>query len=39
MQGALDQLGAHVEAGQLEPFVRPGVCAAHLERVEAPASA
>ena len=30
MQGALDELGAHVEASELEPFVRPGVCAAHL---------
>ena len=31
MQGALDELGAHVEAG-LEPFARPGLCAAHLAR-------
>jgi len=38
MQGALEELGAHVEADQLEPFVRPGVCAAHLERVEAPSA-
>ena len=30
MQGALDELGAHVEASELEPFVRPGVCTAHL---------
>ncbi len=30
MQGALAELGAHVEADELEPFVRPGVCAAHL---------
>jgi predicted ArsR family transcriptional regulator len=30
MQGALAELGAHVEADGLEPFVRPGVCAAHL---------
>jgi predicted ArsR family transcriptional regulator len=30
MQGALAELGAHVEASELEPFVRPGVCAAHL---------
>jgi predicted ArsR family transcriptional regulator len=34
MQGALAELGAHVEADELEPFVRPGVCSAHLERVE-----
>jgi predicted ArsR family transcriptional regulator len=33
MQGALEQLGAHLEADRLEPFVQPGVCAAHLERV------
>jgi predicted ArsR family transcriptional regulator len=33
MQGALAERGAHVEAEHLEPFVRPGVCAAHLERV------
>lgn len=33
MQGALAARGAHVEAEHLEPFVRPGVCAAHLERV------
>lgn len=32
LQGALRELGAHVQAGPLEPFVRPGVCAAHLER-------
>jgi predicted ArsR family transcriptional regulator len=30
MRGALAELGAHVEADELEPFVRPGVCAAHL---------
>jgi predicted ArsR family transcriptional regulator len=30
MQGALTELGAHVEANELQPFVRPGVCAAHL---------
>jgi predicted ArsR family transcriptional regulator len=30
MQGALAELGAHVEADGLEPFVRPGVCAAHI---------
>ena len=34
MQGALAELGAHVEADDLEPFVRPGVCAAHLGPVE-----
>jgi len=39
MQGALQGLGAHVEAGELEPFVQPGVCAAHLEHVEAPDAA
>ena len=33
MQGALSELGAHVEADRLTPFVRPGVCAAHLEEV------
>lgn len=33
MQGALDELGAHVEADSLEPFVRPGVCAARLQDV------
>jgi predicted ArsR family transcriptional regulator len=37
MQGALAELGAHVEADDLEPFVRPGVCAAHLG--QAPANA
>jgi predicted ArsR family transcriptional regulator len=31
MQGALAELGAHVEADRLQPYVRPGVCAAHLE--------
>ena len=31
MQGALAELGAGVEADELEPFVRPGVCAAHLQ--------
>jgi len=34
MQGALAELGAHVEADDLEPFVRPGVCAAHLGPIE-----
>jgi predicted ArsR family transcriptional regulator len=34
MQGALAELGAQVEADDLEPFVRPGVCAAHLGPVE-----
>jgi predicted ArsR family transcriptional regulator len=33
MQGALAELGARVEADRLLPFVRPGVCAAHLEEV------
>lgn len=37
MQGALQGLGAHLEADELEPFVRPGVCAAHLEQVDASA--
>ena len=31
IQGALAELGSHVEADELQPFVRPGVCAAHLE--------
>lgn len=31
LQGALAELGAHVEAERLQPFIRPGVCAAHLE--------
>ncbi len=35
MQGALAELGAHVEADRLVPFVRPGICAAHLEEVPA----
>jgi predicted ArsR family transcriptional regulator len=35
IQGALDELGAHVEADDLQPFVQPGVCAAHLETVDA----
>jgi len=35
LQGALEELGAHVEAERLQPFVRPGVCAAHLERTAA----
>lgn len=30
IQGALDELGAHARADRLVPFVRPGVCAAHL---------
>ncbi len=38
MQGALDELGAHVEASELEPFVRPGVCTAHLGARNAPHS-
>jgi predicted ArsR family transcriptional regulator len=33
IQGALVELGAHVEADDLQPFARPGVCAAHLEEV------
>jgi len=33
MQGALVELGAHVEADRLEPLVRPGVCSAHLGAV------
>jgi predicted ArsR family transcriptional regulator len=35
IQGALSELGANVEADELQPFVRPGVCAAHLEEVAA----
>lgn len=35
MQGALAKLGAGVEADSLEPFAAPGVCVAHLERVDA----
>lgn len=35
MQGALAELGAHVEADELQPFVKPGVCAAHLEEIGA----
>lgn len=30
MNGALEELGAHVEADDLTPNVRPGVCTAHL---------
>jgi predicted ArsR family transcriptional regulator len=30
MRGALDALGAPVEAASLEPFVRPDLCVAHL---------
>jgi predicted ArsR family transcriptional regulator len=33
IKGALAELGAHVEADDLLPFVRPGICAAHLETV------
>jgi len=33
MRGALDELGSHVETGSLEPFVRPGICAARLQDV------
>jgi predicted ArsR family transcriptional regulator len=32
IQGALDELGASTRADRLVAFVRPGVCAAHLER-------
>ena len=35
IQGALVELGAHVEADELRPFVRPGVCVAHLEETGA----
>ncbi len=35
IQGALAGLGAHVEADDLRPFVKPGICAAHLEAVGA----
>jgi predicted ArsR family transcriptional regulator len=35
MQGALSELGAHVEADELQPFVRPGVCSAHLGQTPA----
>ena len=30
IQGALSELGGHVEAERLVPFERPGICAAHL---------
>ena len=33
MQGALAELGAHVEADRLVPFARPGICSAHLGEV------
>ena len=32
IQGALDELGGELEADDLTPFVRPGVCVAHLDR-------
>ena len=32
IQGALDELGGELEADALTPFVRPGVCVAHLDR-------
>jgi predicted ArsR family transcriptional regulator len=35
IQGALAELGDHVEADELRPFVRPGICEAHLEQVGA----
>jgi predicted ArsR family transcriptional regulator len=33
IQGALAELGGELEADELVPFVKPGVCAAHLDRV------
>lgn len=33
IQGALSGLGGNLEADELKPFVKPGVCMAHLERV------
>lgn len=35
IQGALSELGAHVETEAIEPFVEPGVCAATLEETAA----
>jgi predicted ArsR family transcriptional regulator len=35
IQGALAELGGHVEADELRPFVTPGICAAHLEAISA----
>ncbi len=35
IQGALSELGAHVETETIEPFVEPGVCAATLEEITA----
>lgn len=35
MQGALDELGAPVEATSLEPFVTPRLCVAHLQATRA----
>jgi predicted ArsR family transcriptional regulator len=35
LQGALEGLGGELEADGLTPFVKPGICAAHLERVSA----
>jgi predicted ArsR family transcriptional regulator len=34
MQGALETLGASVEARDLEPFVQPSLCVAHLTDIE-----
>jgi predicted ArsR family transcriptional regulator len=34
MQGALETLGAPVEARDLEPFVRPSLCVAHVTDIE-----
>jgi predicted ArsR family transcriptional regulator len=35
IQGALVELGGELEADELRPFVQPGICAAHLEKVGA----
>jgi predicted ArsR family transcriptional regulator len=35
IRGALERLGAEVQASGLEPFVRPDLCIAHLSRSEA----
>jgi predicted ArsR family transcriptional regulator len=38
MQGALVELGARLAADDLKPFVKPGVCAAHLDYAAAKTS-
>lgn len=37
MRGILEQTGAPIRAGSLEPLVRPSLCIAHLERAATPA--